>query len=192
MRFPAYDYDDMVASQHAMLIDGLHVDHLRLILGTSMGCMQTFVWGETYPDFSDALAPFACLPVAARRAQPDDALHGHRRDQARSGVEGRRTTRPSRRRACAPPTSCLFVMGSAPLQMQKLFPTRAAAEQRVDSAIAASTARTDANDLIYYVDASRNYDPSREARRRSPRRCCGSTRPTTSSTRRSWASPRGW
>ena len=57
MRFPHYDYDDMVTSQHAMLVDGLHVDHLRLILGTSMGCMQSFVWGETYPHFSDALAP---------------------------------------------------------------------------------------------------------------------------------------
>ncbi len=61
--FPHYDYDDMVALQHTMLVDGLHVDHLRLILGTSMGCMQSFVWGETYPQFSDALAPFACLPV---------------------------------------------------------------------------------------------------------------------------------
>src|SRR6202162_4565249 len=63
MHFPAYDYDDMVAGQHAMLVGGLHVDHLRLILGTSMGCMQSFVWGETFPEFSDALAPFACLPV---------------------------------------------------------------------------------------------------------------------------------
>ena len=51
MKFPQYDYDDMVASQHTMLVDGLHVDHLRLILGTSMGCMQSFVWGETYPRF---------------------------------------------------------------------------------------------------------------------------------------------
>ena len=49
MRFPKYDYDDMVRSQHQMLVDGMHVDHLRLILGTSMGCMQSFVWGETYP-----------------------------------------------------------------------------------------------------------------------------------------------
>ena len=63
MHFPQYDYDDMVRSQHTMLVDGLHVDHLRLILGTSMGCMQSFVWGETYPQFSDALAPFACVPV---------------------------------------------------------------------------------------------------------------------------------
>ena len=61
MHFPQYDYDDMVASQHTMLLEGLHVDHLRLILGTSMGCMQSFVWGETFPQFMDALAPFACL-----------------------------------------------------------------------------------------------------------------------------------
>ena len=62
MHFPAYDYDDMVRSQR-MMLDQMKVDHLRLILGTSMGCMQTFVWGETYPGFADALAPFACLPV---------------------------------------------------------------------------------------------------------------------------------
>ena len=62
MHFPAYDYDDMVRSQHRML-DEMKIDHLRLILGTSMGCMESFVWGETYPGFADALAPFACLPV---------------------------------------------------------------------------------------------------------------------------------
>src|ERR1035441_4125285 len=60
MRFPQYDYDDMVRSQYMMLTEGMHVDHLRLILGTSMGCMESFVWGETYPGFAQALAPFAC------------------------------------------------------------------------------------------------------------------------------------
>src|ERR1700728_3692412 len=60
--FPAYDYDDMVRSQR-MMLDEMKIDHLRLILGTSMGCMESFVWGETYPGFADALAPFACLPV---------------------------------------------------------------------------------------------------------------------------------
>src|ERR1700686_5232357 len=63
MHFPKYDYDDMVASQHAMLEDGLHIDHLRLILGTSMGCMESFTWGEAYPQAMDGLAAFACLPV---------------------------------------------------------------------------------------------------------------------------------
>ena len=55
--FPQYDYDDMVSAHHLLLKEGLGVDHLRLILGTSMGCMHSFVWGETYPDFMDALIP---------------------------------------------------------------------------------------------------------------------------------------
>jgi homoserine O-acetyltransferase len=159
MRFPKYDYDDMVRSQHAMLTVGLHVDHLRLILGTSMGCMQTFVWGETYPTFADALAPFACLPVelAGRnrmmRYMMIDAIE---RDPTWN--HGDYTTEPAQGLRTA--DEMLLIMGSSPLQMQKLYPTRAAAEQYVDTRLAAMAARTDANDLIYYVDASRNYDPS--------------------------------
>ena len=61
--FPQYDYDDMVLAQYQLLTEGLNVNHLRLILGTSMGCMHSFVWGEVYPDFMDALMPLACLPV---------------------------------------------------------------------------------------------------------------------------------
>jgi len=61
--FPQYDYDDMVLAQYQLLTESLSVNHLRLILGTSMGCMHSFVWGEVYPDFMDALMPLACLPV---------------------------------------------------------------------------------------------------------------------------------
>ena len=66
--FPKYDYDDMVAAQYALLTQGLHVDHLRLVMGTSMGCMHAFVWGETHPGFADALMPLACntVPLAGR------------------------------------------------------------------------------------------------------------------------------
>jgi homoserine O-acetyltransferase len=159
MHFPAYDYDDMVASQHAMLVDGLKVDHLRLILGTSMGCMQTFVWGETYPAFSDALAPFACLPVeiaGRNRMMRYMAIEAVKHDPAWN--HGGYTTQPELglRNAC----EMLLIMGSAPLQMQKDFPTRAAAEQRVDEYLSHAVAHTDANDLIYYFDASRNYNPA--------------------------------
>src|SRR5580698_9244267 len=63
MKFPRYDYDDMVTAQHDLLTQALHVDHLRVILGTSMGCMHTFVWGEMYPTFADNLVPMACLPI---------------------------------------------------------------------------------------------------------------------------------
>ena len=105
MHFPRYDYDDMVRSQHAMLQDGLGIDHLRLILGTSMGCMQTFVWGETYPGYADALVPLACLPTAIagrNRMMRYMAIQAIKQDPAWQTA----TTRSSRRRACARRMRC--------------------------------------------------------------------------------------
>jgi len=159
MHFPAYDYDDMIASQHTMLVDGLHVDHLRLILGTSMGCMQTFVWGETFPAFADALAPFACLPVeiaGRNRMMRYMAIDAVKRDPA--WKNGEYTAEPALGLRAA--TEMIFIMGSAPLQMQKDYPTRVAAEQRVDAYLDRAVAQTDANDFIYYMNASRDYNPA--------------------------------
>ncbi|HSY34500.1 MAG TPA: alpha/beta fold hydrolase [Acidobacteriaceae bacterium] len=159
MKFPQYDYDDMVRSQHQMLLDGLHVDHLRLILGTSMGCMQSFVWGETYPDFADALMPLACLPVqlaGRNRMMRYMAIENIERDPA--WKNGDYTAEPEQGLRTA--NEMLLIMGSAPLVMQTNFPTRLQAEQYVDKTLARMTAATDANNLIYYVNASRNYDPS--------------------------------
>ncbi len=158
MHFPQYDYDDMVASQHAMLLDGLHVDHLRLILGTSMGCMQSFLWGETYPQFSDALAPFACLPVelaGRNRMWRYMSMQIIRDDPA--WKNGDYTTEPVEGLRGA--NDLILIAGSAPLQMQKHFPTRAQSEAYVDRFLTASIAHTDANDFLYYVNASRNYNP---------------------------------
>ena len=98
--FPHYDYDDMVAAQHALLTQGLHVNHLRLVMGTSMGCMHSFVWGETYPDFMDALMPLACLPVqiaGRNRMWRKMAMDAIRNDPAGTAAN----TRPSRRWRCA-------------------------------------------------------------------------------------------
>jgi homoserine O-acetyltransferase len=157
--FPKYDYDDMVKSQHAMLTEGLKVDHLRLILGTSMGCMQSFVWGETYPGFVDALAPFACLPtqiagrnrmmryMAVQAIEQDPQWMGG--DYKTEPVEGVRTA-----------VEMTLIMGSSPLQMQKQAPTREAAEAYVDTYLKNRVPAVDANDLIYQFQASRNYDPS--------------------------------
>ena len=159
MKFPQYDYDDMVRSQHQMLLDGLHVDHLRLILGTSMGCMQSFVWGETYPEFSDALMPLACLPVqlaGRNRMMRYMAIENIERDPAWN--HGDYTTEPTEGLRTA--NEMIFIMGSAPLVMQTNFPTRQQAEDYVDKTLARMTAATDANNLIYYVNASRIYDPS--------------------------------
>lgn len=159
MKFPRYDYDDMVRSQHQMLLEGLGVDHLRLILGTSMGCMQSFVWGETYPGFADALMPLACLPTAIagrNRMMRYMAIENIKNDPA--WQNGDYTAEPTAGLRTA--DEMLLVMGSAPRVMQKAAPTREAAEKFVDTYLARAVAGTDANDLIYYVDASRNYDPS--------------------------------
>jgi len=159
MRFPHYDYDDMVTSQHRMLVEGLHVDHLRLILGTSMGCMQSFVWGETFPGFATALAPFACLPVeiaGRNRMMRYMAIEAIRHDPA--WADGDYASEPALGLRAA--NEIFLIMGSAPLQMQKNYPTRTAAEAYVDAYVARTAAATDANDLIYYTDASRHYDPS--------------------------------
>lgn len=158
MQFPHYDYDDMVHSQHTMLVDGLHVDHLRLILGTSMGCMQSFVWGETYPDFSDALAPFACLPVEiAGRNRMWRYMSMQMISDDPAWNNGNYTTEPVEGLRGA--ADLLLIAGSAPLLDQKEFPTRGQAEAYVDRTLDRMISRTDANDFLYYVNASRNYNP---------------------------------
>jgi len=158
-RFPAYAYADMVAAQFALVTQALKVDHLRLILGTSMGCMHSFMWGETYPDFMDALMPLACLPVqiAGRnrmwRRMLIDAI---REDPAWMGGEYKDEPLAALRTA----SDLLSIAGSAPLYLQALLPTRDAADQRVAEYTKASLAALDANDLLYQVSASRDYDPS--------------------------------
>lgn len=159
MRFPRYDYDDMVRSQHQMLTDGLHVDHLRLILGTSMGCMQSFVWGETFPGFADALMPLACQPVALagrNREWRYMAIQAIKRDPA--WQNGDYTAEPTLGLTFA--NDLLLLAGGAPLQLQKNFPTRESVERYVDQSVARSNAAADADNMLYYIDASRNYDPS--------------------------------
>jgi len=158
-KFPHYDYDDMVAAQYALLTDGLQVNHLRLVMGTSMGCMHSFVWGETHPDFMDALMPLACLPVqiAGRnrmwRKMTMDAI---RDDPAWKDGEYKSEPLAGLRAA----SDLLVIAGSAPLLMQKSWPTRDAADAYVEDTIGKDLATLDANDFLYQVDASRNYDPS--------------------------------
>ena len=157
-RFPHYEYDDMVRAQYLLLTDGLKVDHLRLLMGTSMGCMHSWIWLEEHPDFMDAAMPLACLPVqiAGRNRmfrkmimdsiqQSPDWNHGDYKQQPH-GLQGA--------------LNILLIMGSSPLQMQEHYPTRDQADADLSEFIASRMAATDANDLLYAVDSSRNYDPS--------------------------------
>jgi homoserine O-acetyltransferase len=156
--FPSYDYDDMVAAQHLLLTEGLGVQHLRLIFGTSMGCMHSFVWGETFPDFMDALMPMACVPVpiAGRnrlwRKMIMDAIHY---DPDWANGDYKEEPKAALRNA----EDLLIIAGSAPLVMQKSYPTRDAADKFSDE-VEKRSETLDANDLLYQVNASRNYDPS--------------------------------
>jgi homoserine O-acetyltransferase len=159
MKFPAYDYTDMVRAQRQMLTEGLKVDRLRLVMGTSMGCMHGFVWGQVDPGFVQAMMPMACLPMPIaghNRMWRKAAIEGIKADPAWNG--GNYTSPPTMGLRVA--ASLLQVAGFAPLYLQKAFPTRETADayitQRIDTAIKG----IDANDTIYQVESSRNYDPS--------------------------------
>jgi homoserine O-acetyltransferase len=157
MRFPKYDYDDMVEAQHRML-QAMGVTELRLIMGTSMGCMHAFVWGETYPAFAHALMPLACEPVeiaGLNRMWRQLAIDGIEADPAWQNGNYRGQPRQGLRTA----QSLLFIAGSAPLYYQAQYPTRAAASAFAEERVAAGMKELDANDLIYQLDSSRNYNP---------------------------------
>jgi homoserine O-acetyltransferase/O-succinyltransferase len=158
MRFPAYDYDDMVALQHRLLTEGLGVKQLRLIFGTSMGCMHAFVWGETYPSFARAMMPMACQPVeiaGLNRMWRQMSIDAIKADPAWNG--GDYTAQPLLGLRTA--SSITIVAGSAPLYFQKTYPTRDAAAALVKDRVARDMATRDANDFIYQLDASRSYNP---------------------------------
>jgi homoserine O-acetyltransferase len=158
-RFPEYGYADMVEAQRRLLVDGLGVDRVRLMLGTSMGCMHIFVWAEAHPDFADALMPMACQPTAIVgrnrlwRTMLKDAI---RSDPAWAGgdytaqpVEGLRTA-----------VDLLLLAGSAPMAMQQDLATPAAVDEWLSQQQARRLPALDANDLWYQVNASFDYDPS--------------------------------
>ena len=160
-RFPHYTYDDMVEAQFQLLTKKLGVNHLRLVMGTSMGGMQTWVWGESYPDFMDALMPLASLPVeiaGRNRIWRRMAMDAIRNDPEWLGGEYK--TQP--RRALTAAENLLLLVGSAPLQWQKQASTRVAADKFYEDRVTAAVARLDANDLLYQLDSSREYNPSPE------------------------------
>ena len=159
--FPQYDYDDMVAAHYRLVSEGLGVNHLRLVMGTSMGCMHSFVWGETYPDFMDALMPLACVPVqiaGRNRVWRKMVMDAIREDPEWKGGDYKEEPKQALRTAL----DFLLIAGAAPIPMQKALPTRDAADKYLDDYFRARFAALDANDLFYQVNASRNYDPSQQ------------------------------
>ena len=158
-RFPRYTYDDMVDAQHRLLVEGLKVDHVYLVMGTSMGCMHAWVWGERYPTFVDGLVPLACAPqqIAGRnRMMRKMIIDAIRTDPDWRG--GDYTAPPERGLRTA--LAMLFMMTSSPLQQQKTAPTRDSADAFISNYVNSRLRMTDANDMLFAFDASRDYDPS--------------------------------
>ncbi len=157
MRFPKYNYDDMVHAEHGLVTECLGVNHLRLVMGTSMGGMHTWVWGYTYPDFMDALMPLASLPVEI--AGRNRMIRKMAVDSITSDPEwkqGEYTTQPH---GLVEAVYDIILMVSVPLEWQKEAPTREKAEALLDAQIKYRLAPLDANDTIYQFEASRDYNP---------------------------------
>jgi len=156
-RFPHYGYDDMVQAQFRLLTQGLKVNHARLVMGTSMGGMHTWLWGEQHPQFMDALMPLASLPtqVSGRnRAWRKLVIDAIRNDPDWKGGDYRQEP-PSLRTAI----EMLWLMSSNPVLRQQEAPTLVRADQLVDAFVAEHLKRDDANDVLYAVSASQGYDP---------------------------------
>jgi homoserine O-acetyltransferase len=156
--FPHYDYADMIEAQHRLLVDHLGVAHLRLVMGTSMGGMHSWMWAERYPGFMDGVVPLASAPtqIAGRnRMIRRMAMEDITRDPQWN--HGDYTAPPPGLRAAL---QMLFIMTSAPLVQQRTVPTRDQADSAIDATLDAGMRRMDANDMLYAFDASRTYDPS--------------------------------
>jgi homoserine O-acetyltransferase/O-succinyltransferase len=158
--FPHYGYTDMVNAEHA-IVEHVGVDHLRLVMGTSMGCMHTWMWVEMWPQMMDAALPLACLPtqIAGRnrewRKLTMDAITS---DPAWQGGDYTEEPKMGLRAAAAP----FIIAGSAPIADQKRMPTRDAADKATAESVERFIASEDANDLLYAVASSSDYDPSKD------------------------------
>jgi homoserine O-acetyltransferase len=156
-KFPRYGYIDMIEAQRRLLVDALHVNHLRLVMGTSMGGMHTWLWGELHPDFMDALMPLASLPtqVAGRnRAWRRLVIDAIRKDPAWRG--GDYAVQPPGLDVAA---EMIWLVSSNPVLRQAQAPTLSQADAILDAYVAEFRKTDDANDVLYAVEASRDYDP---------------------------------
>ena len=156
-RFPRYGYEDMIRAQHLLLTEGLKVDHLRLVMGTSMGGMHTWLWGERHPEFADALLPLASLPTqisGRNRMWRKTAIDAIRNDPEWKNGEYKDQPRGLRTAA-----QMLALMSGNPTMRQKAGPTLKDADAAFDREVARRLRTMDANDVLYAVEASWDYDP---------------------------------
>jgi homoserine O-acetyltransferase len=156
-RFPRYNYDDIVRAQYRLVREALHLEHLRLVMGTSMGGMHTWMWGEMYPDFMDALLPLASAPVEI--AGRNRIFRRMIIDSIRGDPEWRNGEYATPPRGLIAAHNALFMMLSSPIELHHDAPTRNRADDEYE-AMKVHALSTDANDMLYAFDASRDYNPA--------------------------------
>lgn len=159
-RFPKYGYADMVAAQYRLVTEHLGVNHLLLVMGTSMGGMHSWMWAERYPDFMDAVVPLASLPtqIAGRNRMMRRLIS----QSIRSDPDWRGGDYATPPRGLLGALEMLFMMTSSPLYLQQVGPTKERADAHIDGWVYTRMASTDANDFLYQFEASWDYDPSRD------------------------------
>jgi homoserine O-acetyltransferase len=156
-KFPHYGYVDMIEAQYRLLTGGLGVDHARLVMGTSMGGMHTWLWGEAHPEFMNALMPLASLPTqisGRNRAWRRVIIDAIRHDPDWKG--GEYTQQPPSLRTAG---EMLWFMSSNPVLRQKEAPTLAKTDEALDKFVDGIVKVDDANDVLYALEASHDYDP---------------------------------
>ena len=158
LRFPHYTYEDMVRLEHRLVTEGLGVNHLRLVMGTSMGAMHTWMWGYMFPDFMDALMPLASAPIE---------IGGRNRMLRKMIMDSIRTDPDFKNGEYTGPLKgmlgaqfALFIMTSSPLQLYRQSPTRQQADEAFERRFYQATRRQDPNDMLYAYDCSRDYNPA--------------------------------
>ena len=157
-RFPRYGYQDMIEAQYRLLTDGLKINHLRLVMGTSMGGMHTWLWGEKHSEFMDALLPLASLPsqISGRnRLWRRMIIDTNRTDP--KWQDGDYTSQPDSLRLAA---EMLMFMSSNPSERQKEMPTRRDADEQIDQFVSRTMKGMDANNVLYALESSHDYDPA--------------------------------
>ena len=159
-KFPRYGYLDMVEADYRLLTEGLGVNHARLVMGTSMGGMHTWLWGELHPDFMDALMPLASLPTqisGRNRAWRRMVIDAIRNDPSwNDGEYPAGAGQPASLRTAA---EMLWFMSSNPVLRQKDAPSLAKTDEVLDKFVEQIVKTDDANDVLYALEASHDYDP---------------------------------
>jgi homoserine O-acetyltransferase/O-succinyltransferase len=157
-KFPRYGYRDVVKADHRLLTEALGVNHLKLVMGTSSGGMQTWLWGEMYPEFMDGLVPLGCLPIQISgrnrvwRRLISDAIRGDAEWR-----NGNYATQPPSLRTAA---LVAFFMSSNPVLRQRAMPTLVQSDEVIDDYVAAYMEHGDANNMLYAIESCFDYDPA--------------------------------